>query len=73
MPAHAAMPTVGEIERRTGYPLHRIEYIIRARGIQPAGRAGNVRVFAEDDVELIAEELRKIDAERDAAGMATCG
>ena len=58
------MPTVGEIARRTGYPLHRVEYIIRARNIRPSGRAGNARVFTDADVDRIASELKRIDTER---------
>ena len=58
------LPTVGEIVRRTGAPIHRIEYIVRTRNIQPSGRAGHVRIFTEADVELIASELRRIDAEK---------
>ena len=56
------LPTVGEISRRTGEPVHRIEYVIRSRDIRPAGRAGNLRVFSEADVEHIASELRRIDS-----------
>jgi hypothetical protein len=54
------MPTVGEIARRLGEPVHRIEYIIRSRGIRPRGVAGNCRVFAVADVQRIASELRGI-------------
>ncbi len=57
-------PTVGEIARRIGCPIHRVEYVIRARGLTPKGRAGNARVFTEDDVQFIASEIRRIDAER---------
>jgi hypothetical protein len=61
-PPTTPVPTVGEIAQRLGESLHRIEYVIRSRCIQPAGRAGNVRIFAEPDVALIAHELRLIDA-----------
>ncbi len=54
------MPTIGEIARRLGQPIHRIEYVIRARRIQPSGWAGNARVFSEDAVRVIAGELRRI-------------
>jgi DNA-binding transcriptional MerR regulator len=57
-----AAPTVGEIARRLGVPLHRVEYLIRARGIRPASRAGNARVFAEADIKLIAGELSRSDS-----------
>ncbi len=58
------MPTVGEIARRLGEPIHRIEYCIRSRRIRPSGVAGNARVFTDQDVERIAAELRHIDIER---------
>ena len=57
-------PTVGEIARRIGCPIHRIEYVIRARNLTPKGRAGNARIFAEADVRYIAAEIRRIDAEK---------
>ena len=56
--------TVGEIARRLQVPLHRVAYVIRARGIEPVVRAGNARVFKEADVAHIAGEIRRIDEER---------
>jgi hypothetical protein len=55
------MPTVGEIARRLGEPVHRVEYVIRSRKIRPATRAGNYRLFAGEDVRRIADELQRID------------
>lgn len=60
-------PTVGEIARRTGYPIHKIEYVIRSRHIAPSGRAGNSLIYSEQAVERIASELCRIEAERGAA------
>jgi len=57
-----SMPTVGEIARRLGKPLHRVEYVIRACGIRPTGWAGNARVFSEEAVQAIACELKRIDS-----------
>ncbi len=54
------MPTIGEIARRLCQPIHRIEYVIRARGIRPCGWAGNARVFHEDAIDVIAAELQRI-------------
>jgi hypothetical protein len=51
------LPTIGEIGRRLGVAVHRVEYHIRARGIKPCGWAGNARVFPEDVVESIASAL----------------
>lgn len=59
-----AAPTVGVIARRLGVPLHRVEYVIRSREIQPVSVAGNARIFAESDVAFIASELRRIEQER---------
>lgn len=51
--------TVGEIARLVDEPLHRIEYIIRARNIQPIHRAGNARVFSSTDLDRIRAELNR--------------
>ena len=59
-----SVPPVGEIARRYTVPLHCVEYAIRTRGIQPIGRAGNPRVFAEPAIVRIASELRRIDEEK---------
>lgn len=58
------MLTVGEIARRLGQPVHRIEYIILSRKIQPAGWAGHARVFTDSDLGRIAVELRQIAEDR---------
>jgi len=57
--------TVGEIARRLGVPIHRVEYMIRSRNLAPVSRAGNCRVFAEADVTFIGAQIRRIDAERE--------
>lgn len=54
------MPTIGEIVRQLAVPVHRVEYVIRARDIRPCGWAGNARVFHQDAVETIAAELQHI-------------
>ena len=66
-PAPQTVPTVGCIASRLGVSLHKIEYVIRSRGIAPSGIAGNARVFTEADVQRIASELRRIEAERGAS------
>lgn len=59
--------TVGEIARRLGQEIHRVEYVIRSRGIQPAGWAGHARVFRDADLAFIASELRRIADDRGEA------
>jgi hypothetical protein len=61
------VPTVEEIARRLGQPVHRVEYVIRSRRLRPASRAGIARVFAEADVERIAAILREIDSRKGGA------
>ena len=56
--------TVGEIARRLDTKVHRIEYIIRSRHIEATGWAGHARVFAASDLNHIASELRRMDADR---------
>lgn len=58
------LATVGEISRRLKCPLHRIEYVIRTRKINPSGRAGNSLVYPDEAVARIRDELRKMDRER---------
>ena len=60
----SSLPTVGEIARRLGVPLHRVEYVIRSRNLHPCGLAGHARVFTEADVGHIAGELRRMDEDR---------
>ena len=57
-----SMPTIGEIARRLAVSTHRVEYLIRARGIAPCGRAGNARVFDEKAINVIRAEVNRIDA-----------
>ena len=54
------MPTVGEIARRLGVPVHRVQYVVRSRGISPACRAGNAHVFSEADAAFIGHEIARI-------------
>jgi DNA-binding transcriptional MerR regulator len=62
------VPTVGEIARRLGVPVHRVVYVIESRGIRPAGRAGTARIFSEADVAYIASELRRIKEDKAQGG-----
>ena len=56
--------TIGEIARRLGVAVHRVEYLVRTRNLKAAARAGNIRLFSETDVTYIAGEIRRIDADR---------
>ncbi len=60
--------TIGDIANRLSVPLHRVEYVLRTRGqLRPQGRVGNARIYNESDLQFIASELRRIDAEKGVA------
>ena len=56
--------TVARIAEHLEVARHRVEYVIYSRCIAPMARAGIARVFDRQDVELIAHELRRIEADR---------
>ena len=60
--------TVGVIAQQCGVPLHKVEYLIKARGIKPLGMAGHSRVFTEADAERIAAELQRMKPAVDPRG-----
>ncbi len=53
--------TIGAIARELGEPVHRVQYAVRTRGIEPESVAGNLRIFPPETVERVAEILREID------------
>ena len=59
--------TIGEIARRLGAPIHRVEYIISSRGLKAALRAGHIRVFSESDLQFIESVLHRMDADREGS------
>lgn len=54
--------TIGAIAAEAEQPLHRVEYLVRARNIAPIGRAGRLRVFSEETARQIVNELRSTTA-----------
>ena len=59
--------TVGLIAAELLVPVHRVQYIIRTRNIQPQCVAGNLKIFTKDDVARIRHELNAIDARKGGA------
>ncbi|MCH7791343.1 MAG: hypothetical protein IID31_03570 [Planctomycetes bacterium] len=59
--------TVARIAQHLKQSRHRVEYVINSRGITPIDRAGIARVFDGRDVDLIAHELRRIEADREGS------
>jgi hypothetical protein len=59
--------TVGAIASELRESIHRVQYAIKTRGIEPESVAGNIRMFAPEAVECVAAILREIDRQA-AAG-----
>lgn len=50
--------TIGVLAERLHVPIHRVEYLVRSRDIQPKERAGHLRVFDEKAVETLRQEIQ---------------
>ena len=62
--------TTGLMSRISGQPLHRFEYLIKARGITAIGMAGNAKVYSKESFDEIVAEIRRIDEARAAEARA---
>jgi hypothetical protein len=51
-------------------PVHRVEYILRSRGIDPVAYAGHLRLFDRVAVDRVQQELKVIDSKRPKGGFA---
>ena len=56
--------SLGEIARRRGVPLHRVEYVVRSREILPSISAGGRNLYDEPTTNRIESELDRIDREK---------
>lgn len=57
--------SLGEIARSLNEPLHRVDYVVRTRNIEPLIVAGGRNFYSEASVQRIKSELRRIDQQRD--------
>ena len=62
------LDTVGRIADRYGVALHRVQYVVRAKGITPTATAGRLRLFDSEAVARIRYELNLMDARRSGEG-----
>jgi predicted transcriptional regulator len=56
--------TIGDIVKQTGYPLHRIQYFLKALHIKPQCKIGPSRVFTAKDAEKIKTYIEKLDSRK---------
>lgn len=54
LPRLATLPMVAE---HVGEPLHRLEYVVRTRSIEPRVRVAGMRMFHRDQLDHIREAL----------------
>ena len=67
-PAVPRLRTPGVIASSLGEPLHRVLYVLRTRShIEPAARAGRLRLYDREAVAMLRHELNAIDARRGEA------
>ena len=59
--------TVQRIADHLSVARHRVEYVIKARGIAPVDRAGIARLFSSEAVQQIEWELQQIQQLREGA------
>lgn len=53
--------TPGILAKDLGVSLHRVQYVLRTRShIRPAARAGQLRLYDRDAIELLKHELDSI-------------
>ena len=67
MDLSSQIASLGEIARRLKEPIHRVEYVIRSRDIEPLLVAGGRHFYSEAQVQRIASEIRRIDEEKGVA------
>lgn len=59
--------TAADIAARLGQPLRRVRWILATRHpIQPAARAGVVRVYSTATIALVQDEIDRIDRRKEA-------
>lgn len=61
MPALPKQPcqTASQIADQLGVRLHQVQYLIKSRRIQSIARAGNIRLFDQAAIEVIAADVRR--------------
>lgn len=58
--------TPGVIAAKLGVPLHRVNHVLATRShIRPAARAGTLRLYTSEIINMVREELADIESQRD--------
>ncbi len=66
MNSSAQIASLGEISRQLHVPIHRVEYVVRTRNIEPTLIAGGRHFYSESSIQRIGNEIKRIDQDRGA-------
>ncbi|MBV8078444.1 MAG: hypothetical protein JO284_18685 [Planctomycetaceae bacterium] len=55
--------SIGHLSEKFGVPVHKLEFAIKSRKIEPCGWAGNSRIFDEEGAEKVGAALSQIAAD----------
>lgn len=58
------LKTLNSLAAKWGIAVHRLEYLVRARNIAPVAWVGHTRIFDDDGVARIEEELSTMSKSR---------
>lgn len=51
--------TMGVLAKRAGCELHQAQYIVSSKGIEAIQRAGNLRIFPDEAVQILKDALEQ--------------
>jgi len=67
-PPEPQLITPGTIAREINQPIHRVLHILATRSaIRPAARAGRIRLYDRQAIEVVRREIARIDETRTGA------
>ncbi|MFH1821189.1 MAG: hypothetical protein ABH852_01935 [Methanobacteriota archaeon] len=52
--------TVGTISQEIGCPIWQVQYLLQSRHISPTQRAGHLRIYSEEVIEILRNELAAV-------------
>ena len=56
--------TLGRMAEEIGQPIHRVDYVVRTRGIPATAKAGRLRLYGRAAVAAVREEIHRMDRQQ---------
>jgi hypothetical protein len=63
--------TVGEVVKKLDCPIWRVQWLLRTCDVKPIGRAGVLRLYEPNVMDVLQKELDSIQKRRDSMGCTT--